>query len=126
MSETTRDLTMSVRSHVEFRYIAHEFARKHLPFLDRNWLQEVFLDNLAALLAKTVKEHTSKTSNTALREAAEEAVGLADHAIRYLPSGARKCRCSDLDNGEHAQQPICHVCALNRIRGISASALEKS
>ena len=109
---------------LEFRQIAREFARKHLPFLDRNWLQDVYEDLVGELLAETVEKHTSKTSNTALRQAAQEASELADHALRHLPSGARKCRCPELDNGEHAQQPICHVCALNRIKGTSTRALE--
>ena len=104
---------------MEFERAARQFLREHLPMLDRNYLEDTLGPAFAALLEKTVTEHTSKTSNTALRAAARDAMQLAQHAKSHMPSGASKCRCRELDNGEHALQPICHICALSRIEGIS-------
>jgi hypothetical protein len=110
----------------EFRQAAYQFVRAHLPFLDRNWLQDVLDGKLAEFLHQTVKAHTSSTSNTAIREAAKNAVGLLDHIRVYMPSNAKACRCKDLDNGEHAPQPICHMCALARAEGALQKAIETS
>jgi methionyl-tRNA synthetase len=110
----------------EFRQTAYEFIRAHLPFLDRNWLQDVLDKKLAELLHETVKAHTSATSNTALREAAKEGVRLIDHVRDYMPNNAKACRCKDLDNGEHAPQPICHMCALARAANALLKAIETS
>lgn len=117
---------MRVREEVprELRQAAYEFVREHLPFLDRNWLQDVLDGKLAELLHKTVKAHTSKTSNTALREAAKAGIGYIDHVRDYMPNNAKACRCKELDNGEHAAQPICHMCALARAAGTLLKAIE--
>jgi hypothetical protein len=108
----------------EFGEAAYHFVRKHLKFLDRNWLSDVLDPALAELLSTTVTKHTSSTSNTALREATKAIAGLAEHALTHLPHDARKCRCRDLDNGEHMPQPICHVCAISNIKVRAERALD--
>jgi hypothetical protein len=108
----------------ELRNSARHFTRKHLAFLDRNWLGDVFEDLLAGLLHSTVKEHTSETSNTALREACQSTLELVDHVKTCMPSGAKRCRCDELNDGEHRPQPICHWCALGSIQGHASRALK--
>jgi hypothetical protein len=41
----------------------------------------------------------------------------------YLPRTMQNCRCKELDNGEHAPQPPCHVCVLHRLRTRAKEAL---
>jgi len=108
----------------ELRAAAAKFTREHLAFLDRNWLYDVLDRKLADLLNRVVKEHTSTTSNTALREACKQAEGLADHALQHLPSATKGCRCRELNDGEHSLQPICSVCAIKRIKYYATQALE--
>jgi len=113
-----------MRSSREFRVLAGEFIAKHLPFLDRQWLYNVLQDKLAELLAETVEQQTSTTSNTALREAAKHTVTLAEAALSRLPTGAKTCRCRELDDGEHRPQPLCHVCSISLIKVYAVNALD--
>lgn len=108
---------------VEFQNAARAFTRKHLPFLDRNWLYDTFERLLAELLHVTVKEHTSGTSNTALREACKATIELVEHVKAYMPSAAKKCICRELDDGDHKPQPLCHWCSLGRIAYHAEKAL---
>ena len=107
----------------EFRKAAREFVRQHLPFLDRNWVEAVLERFLSELLYKTVQEHTSATGNTTLREACLSTVEGIDHVFTYLPRTMQNCRCKEMDNGEHAMQPPCHVCTLHRLRARAKDAL---
>jgi len=99
----------------EFDQIARQFIREHLSFLDRNWLYDVLDQKLAKLLERVVKEHTSTTSNTALRKVVREGAMWAEDALRLLPTQSKKCRCQELDDGEHKPQPLCHYCLLGML-----------
>jgi len=108
----------------EFDRLAAKFADHDLPFLDPRWRRDVLAPALSALLERVFVEHTTPAKNTALREAATEIAGLADHALRHLPFEARRCRCDELNDGEHKPQPVCHVCALHRIKSSAEGALK--
>ena len=100
----------------ELDSLAYHFIRQHLPFLDRNWLNDVLDRRLAELLTRVVKEHTASGDNTAvLRAAVVNAAEWAEAILQRLPSEAKSCRCKELDNGEHAPQPTCHYCMLKAL-----------
>lgn len=105
---------------------AFHFLRENFPFLDQRWIQNFVQPKLAALIETKVKEHTSEVRNTALIEACREIVSLTDHALIHMPSGGRKCYCSDLNDGEHKPQPVCARCAIAKAKKCAADALGQS
>lgn len=99
---------------------AVRFVQEHIPFLDTDFRIKV-RDKLASLLDGVVKKHTSSTTNTALRETLRTVEVLAKHAHEVLPT--KVCHCPALDNGDHAPQPLCHVCTIKRIRAVALAVL---
>jgi hypothetical protein len=110
----------------EFDSLAYKFNETHLKFLDRNWRYDVLNKLLSELLAQTVKEHTSAESNTVLRQAVRDGICLSLLALTHLPSTAQRCRCSELDDGEHKPQPLCHLCCLRKLQVVFQEALKPS
>jgi hypothetical protein len=108
----------------EFRAIAYEFIQAKLAFFDREW-RDKLAKELALLIEKTVKAHTSAVSNTALRDALAHNERMAAHALAFLPFSAKQCRCIELDDGEHRPQPICHYCAINAIGNRASHELKQ-
>jgi len=100
---------------------AVDFVRETIPFLDRDYRSEV-RDKLSVLLARVVQKHTSTAENTALIDAIVSMERMAKHAYDVLPTN--RCNCPALDNGEHAPQPLCHVCTLRRIQCVASEALK--
>jgi hypothetical protein len=107
----------------EFTQIAYTLINEKLGFLSSEWRGK-FEGELSGLLARIVRQYTSKENNTALREACRSVVALADHTLTVLPSNAKACRCAAFDNGDDRAQPICHVCAIHQLRSTAVKALE--
>jgi len=109
----------------EFRVIAWDFIHSKLPFFVREW-RDKLADELSHVIEDTVEAHTSDVSNTALRDALKHNETMAQHALSHLPYGTKKCRCKELDDGEHKPQPICHYCAIGAIERRAHHALKST